>query len=160
MPFLTRECLRSDGSSSWVLLAPLTYRGHADTWTVPIGFTTDYASVPWWAQSLIPRTGTHQRAAVLHDYLCRRQGSSSAPVPRRDADGVFRRVLREAGVPLWRRWLMWAGVRADSRMSGATAKEWARFTVIAAVFLAAVGLVVLDLTAGLLALTHHLQGAA
>ena len=29
----------------------------------------------------------------------------------RDADGIFRRSMRELGVPVVRRWMMWTGVR-------------------------------------------------
>jgi hypothetical protein len=39
------------------------------------------------------------------------RGDQLGAVTSRDADGIFRRVMRESGVPVLRRWLMWAGVR-------------------------------------------------
>lgn len=54
----------------WCLAGPLVYRGRHDVITVPAGFVTDFATVPWWVQSLIPRTGAWTLAAVLHDWLC------------------------------------------------------------------------------------------
>lgn len=91
----------------WLLLQPLVYTGKVDTFTVPAGFRTDFASVPHALTWLVPRTGRHNRAAVLHDYLVR----TPSLVSRKDADGIFRRVLRELDVDPVRRWLMYAGVR-------------------------------------------------
>lgn len=112
----------------WLLQAALTYTGHTDTWIVPVGFRTDFASVPHLLTWLVPRTGIFNRAAVLHDYLCRIADGTieschdpahtaghgcGLPVyiSRKDTDGVFRRVLRELGVRPIRRWIMYCGVR-------------------------------------------------
>ncbi len=92
----------------WLLLHALHYQGKVDSFVVPAGFRTDFASVPHALTWLVPRTGKHNRAAVLHDYLTR----NPQLVTRKDADGIFRRVLRELGVPPFRRWLMYYGVRA------------------------------------------------
>lgn len=91
----------------WLLLAPLTYQGKYETFVIPAGFRTDFASVPHALTWLVPRTGIFNRAAVLHDHLCRHP----RPVSLKDADGIFRRVLRELGVGPVRRWIMYAGVR-------------------------------------------------
>ena len=45
---------------------------------------------------------------MLHDWLLDKE---KPPVSRIDADGIFRRALRELGVPFLRRWIMWAAVR-------------------------------------------------
>lgn len=93
----------------WRLLHPLTYRGRRETFTVPEGYVTNFASVPsslWW---FIPRYGRYTKATVLHDFLCDKAGDDIRQ--RRDADGIFRRTMRELGVPLLRRRIMWAGVR-------------------------------------------------
>jgi hypothetical protein len=95
----------------WELRRPLVYRGARDTITVPAGFPTDFASVPrpfWW---FVPRAGRHTKAAVLHDFLCRRGDHLDPAIHRSDADGIFRRTMREGGVDLLRRWIMWAAVR-------------------------------------------------
>lgn len=99
----------------WELVESLSYRGKYEEWTVPPRFRTDFASVPRVVTWLIPRYGRYTKAAIVHDYLC------SVEVPRRgisrgDADGVFRRALRELDVAFLRRWLMWAAVRFDAAL--------------------------------------------
>jgi hypothetical protein len=36
---------------------------------VPIGFHTDFATVPWWAKPWLPAIGKYMYAAAIHDYL-------------------------------------------------------------------------------------------
>lgn len=114
----------------WRVLQPLEYKGNMDLFVVPIGFSTDFASVPKLFQWLLPKTGLYTKAAVLHDYLCRlaerriwEDGSPRDPgdagprkLNRADADGIFRRVMAELGVSFLQRWLMWGGVRWPSLM--------------------------------------------
>ncbi|WP_246063655.1 DUF1353 domain-containing protein [Blastococcus colisei] len=88
----------------------LVYQGNRDRFVVPDGFVTDFATVPALVRWLVPRFGTYTLAAILHDWLVT-EGIRSGVVTSRQADGIFRRVMREAGVPVLRRWLMWAGVR-------------------------------------------------
>ncbi len=134
MPFLTEAlAVRSCGPSWWTLDEDLIYLGRQHCFRVPAGFYTDFASVPTLCTWLIPRYGVYTRAAVLHDYLC--QEAHVGRFNRRDADGIFRRCLRELGVSWTRRWLMWAAVRAGGWMAGATAKEWLTWLVIAVVAL-------------------------
>lgn len=72
---------------------------------------TDFATVPNWLQSLVQSTGTWTLAAVVHDAFCVGLADGDCPVSSRDADGIFRRVMREEGVGTVRRWLMWTAVR-------------------------------------------------
>ena len=102
--------VRRTGEETWAVLEPLVYRGARDTFVVPAGFRTDFATVPRVAVWLIPRFGRYTLAAVLHDWLVT-VGIRAGAVSSRDADGLFRRVLAEQGVPPVRRWLMWCGVR-------------------------------------------------
>jgi len=102
--------LRTSGAGGWTLVEPLTYLGKVDRFVVPAGFGTDLASVPRPVLWLVPESGRHTLAAVLHDWLCT-VGIRTRVVTSRQADGIFRRVMREAGVPVLLRWLMWAGVR-------------------------------------------------
>ena len=102
--------VRRTGEETWEVLEPLVYRGSRDTFVVPAGFRTDFATVPRVAVWLIPRFGRYTLAAVLHDWLVT-VGLLAGVVSSRDADGLFRRVLAELGVPPVRRWLMWCGVR-------------------------------------------------
>jgi hypothetical protein len=107
----------------WEVVEPLVYRGRRDTYVVPAGFLTDFATVPRPVVWLIPRFGRYTLAAVLHDWLVTK-GLSTGVVSARDADGLFRRVLRELDVPPVRRWLMWAGVRWGSAASGRRKGWW------------------------------------
>lgn len=109
--------VRQVSDERWELLEDLEYKGRKDTFTVPKGFRTDFASVPQLLTWLIPRYGRYTRAAVLHDHLCVK--AKKGQFSRYDADGIFRRSMRELGVGFLRRWLMWIGVRFGSGlMSG------------------------------------------
>lgn len=127
MPFIDGNVdVREKGEKEWELLASVTYQGRDEPFTVPVGYPTDFASVPRLVVWLIPRYGIYTRAAILHDFLC-----STAPVPRADADGIFRRAMQELGVSVPRRWLMWAAVRAASLMKGADRGQWLAFLLVA-----------------------------
>ena len=111
MPFETDHItVRRRDDDTWLVVEPLVYRGREDVFRVPAGFPTDFASVPRVVVWLVPRFGRYTPAAILHDWLVS-EGLDAGVVSARDADGIFRRVMRELGVPVVRRWLMWAGVR-------------------------------------------------
>lgn len=114
----------------WRLDRPMIYQGNYEIWEVPEGYITDLASVPRLAVWLIPRYGVYTPAAILHDYFCDAVNDGAPIVSRADADGLFRRCLRELGVSGPKRWMMWAAVRAASRMSGAKLKDWLWFLLI------------------------------
>lgn len=114
-------------ATTWRLLAPLVWTGtKGDTFVVPIGFVTDFASVPRFLHWLVSPYGAYTRAAVLHDWLLvslaewtiRSRGfthgaiADQPPANSRDCDGIFRRVMEDLGVPAPKRWIMWAAVRA------------------------------------------------
>jgi hypothetical protein len=123
--------VRQVDAKRWELTEPVAYRGAREEFTVPAGFETDFASIPRLVVWLIPRYGLYTRSAILHDFLWRTHA-----VSRADADGLFRRSMRELGVSMPRRWMMWAAVRLASGMRGATAKEWLAFAVVAPLSLA------------------------
>ena len=79
---------------------------------MPAGFVTDFASVPGLFTLLVPRYGRFTKAAILHDFLC--DEAKEGRFIRSQADGIFRRVMRELGVGFIRRWVMWAAVRLGS----------------------------------------------
>jgi hypothetical protein len=143
MPFVDGEVLLEQvGASSWHLREPIEYRGASQPFTVPAEFRTDLASVPRPLVWLLPRYGAYTRSAILHDFLCRHPELLS----RADADGIFRRSMRELGVPFLRRWLMWAAVRAGSLLRGATARDllvWLLIAVPGLAFVLLPGLLVL-----------------
>jgi hypothetical protein len=103
------------GPTEWELTAELVYHGTVQTFTVPVGQTTDFASVPSVLTWLVPlETGVP--AAVLHDYLWRRL-APAGEIAWRDADGLLRQALGTLGVPGPRRWLMFAAVRWGSLLT-------------------------------------------
>lgn len=98
----------NDGRGSWKLLAPLVYQSDvAETvFVVPTDFITDYASVPRIPIAFWLTGDTAHAAAVIHDFLYTTQ-----EVTRDIADAVLQEAAIVAGVPAWRAWLLWAGVR-------------------------------------------------
>lgn len=118
MPFLpdSRVLVEALDAVRWRLAETLVYEGEVDRFVVPAGYVTDFATVPRIAVWLIPRFGNYTRAAILHDWLLT-DALPAGMVTARDADGIFRRVLRELGVPVSRRSLMWVGVRLGSLFS-------------------------------------------
>jgi Protein of unknown function (DUF1353) len=76
---------------------------------------TDLTSVPLWFSWLVPKTGRHLPAALVHDGLTPPAGGGYEIVPRReitqiDADRVFRDAMADLGTPPVRRWLVWSAV--------------------------------------------------
>jgi hypothetical protein len=74
---------------------------------VPLGFVTDFASIPSFFHFIVQPFGRHAPAAVLHDYLYA-IGQKKA---RRLADRLFLNAMKDAGVPAMRRSLMYRMVR-------------------------------------------------
>jgi hypothetical protein len=96
---------------NWKVRESFSYTGKYDqTFSIEPGMGTDFASVPRVFVWFLPRYGKYTLAAVLHDHLWRNVVRSGA-MDYIDADGIFRRAMRELGVPFARRWIMWAAVR-------------------------------------------------
>lgn len=75
------------------------------------GYRTDLASVPRALHWLLPPDGPYEAAAVRHDQGC---DLLNAGLPGRDSrtvDRDLRHDLRDLGMGVCRRWLMWEGVR-------------------------------------------------
>src|SRR3954466_3823754 len=120
----------ASGPTTWALTLPLVWTGtKGDTFVVPTGFLTDFATVPRFLHWEVSPYGAYTRAAVLHDWLLvslaewadeanrrRAVGASTTPAWQppansRDCDGIFRRVMEDLGVPWAKRWTMWTAVR-------------------------------------------------
>jgi hypothetical protein len=112
------------GPTTWALTLPLVWTGtKGDTFVVPTGFVTDFATVPRFLHWEVSPYGAYTRAAVLHDWLLvslaewtdqTRNGGALGWLPpaiSRDCDGIFRRVMEDLGVPWAKRWTMWTAVR-------------------------------------------------
>lgn len=98
---------------------------------MPAKTETDFASVPKQLRWLVPKYGVYNKSAVLHDHLCKRIHDGKPIVNRSDADGIFRRSMRELGVGYVRRWIMWAAVRIGGKLKDADWKEVIRVILIA-----------------------------
>lgn len=106
-PLVLREDAPMDGGE-WVLAEDLVYWSDiAGLIRVQAGFQTDLASVPRLPVIYLLAGGTADAAAVIHDYLY-----STRELDRETADAVLREASATSGVPAWRRWIMWAAVRA------------------------------------------------
>lgn len=110
---------------SWELLAPVLVDSAAGHYVVPAGYRTDFASVPRVAVWLIPRFGAYTAAAIVHDYLIT-DALPAGTIESRDVDHIFRSVMRDLGVPIARRWLMWAGVRWGALFNRRRRGGWLR----------------------------------
>ena len=73
---------------------------------VPVGFTTDFASIPRLFWIIYPPDGQYTQAAVLHDYLYNIQDR-----PRATADAIFLEAMQVLGVPFLRRKIIYRAVR-------------------------------------------------
>lgn len=90
----------------WSLTKPLTYQGNTESFAAPVGFITNFASVPRLFWSILAPWGRHMKAAVMHDYFYR-----TGCVSRLDADRLFYRMMKQLGVSWWRRHTMYRTVR-------------------------------------------------
>jgi len=124
MPFESDVVVREVDDDTWELVEPLRYAGNTETFVVAAGFRTDFASVPRAFGWLLPSYGRYTKAAILHDFLC--DEARAGRFDRDDADGLFRRAMRELGVSFLRRWIMWGAV--------ALATQWLHIRSLRRVF--------------------------
>ncbi len=105
--FLSDLCTRKTGKNEWELTTPLLYRSKllGRKIIVPVGFKTDFASVPRLPLVYLAFGGIGDKAAVVHDYLYH------SAFDRDLADAILKEALIVCNVPLWKAWMMWAGVR-------------------------------------------------
>lgn len=80
-------------------------------------FETDLTSVPAVFSWLVPRTGSHLAAALVHDALTPPFSVPDVPdwvgpqpVTQMQADRVLRHAMGDLGTPPIRRWLVWSAV--------------------------------------------------
>jgi hypothetical protein len=98
----------NDGRGAWQLHNDFRFQSDVagQTITVPAGFVTDFASVPRFPFTYWLFGDTSHEAAVVHDWLYK-----SKIIDRALADAVLKEASAAAGVPAWRRWGMYLGVR-------------------------------------------------
>lgn len=108
------------------------------------GFRTDLTSVPALFTWLVPKTGAHLPAALLHDALVAGRDDPTSyvstdghEVDRVEADRIFRDAMADTGTGVIRRWIVWTAVTVATIFVGravpwARAKHWS-YRVAAAV---------------------------
>jgi hypothetical protein len=88
-------------------------------------FRSDLTSVPALFTWLVPKTGQHLPATLLHDGLIHPPddvtyiSTEGHVVLRAEADRVLRDAMADAGTALIRRWLVWSAVATATMLSGA-----------------------------------------
>lgn len=107
--FLTELDTRVSSGGSFVLLAELHYRipDTSDVILVPIGFRTDFASIPRGLRWLITGQDDTRKPSVIHDYLYNKKIGERAW-----ADKIFLMAMKDEGVSLWKRYTCYAAVRS------------------------------------------------
>jgi hypothetical protein len=121
VPFRTPLSVRHEVGEDWRLLDPLVFEGSRDFFVIRKDFRTDFASIPRPVRWLFDSTGENSEPGVLHDAVWRESKRADGVPPRIDpwdADGLFRRALRESGATALTRGLMWFAVRAAAIAAG------------------------------------------
>lgn len=98
-----------EGRQLWIIeVNPFSYQSDVAlmTFTVPVGFVTDFASVPRIPFIYDFLGDLAQRPAVIHDYIY-----STAKVAREIADEVLLEAMQLTGVSWLQRTLIYWGVR-------------------------------------------------
>lgn len=111
---------------TWRVTAPFDYRLGAldslESVRVPLGFITDFASIPRGLWNLMPPIGLYGKAAVIHDWLYQHQLVTIDPancrlVNRGEADEILNEAMGVLCVHRVTRWLIFAGVRTGGWVS-------------------------------------------
>jgi hypothetical protein len=104
-PLIVEDAGMKNGRRHWKLAEPFRFQGTRCI-NVPVGFITDFASVPRIFWNLFSPTGSYMRAAVVHDFLFH-----SKILTRRESDLVFLEAMKAAGVGLLTRSFVYGAVR-------------------------------------------------
>lgn len=127
-PRIVLERVLVDGREQFVMTRRIAYRdrelGELLVPKDPTAFFTDLTSVPAIMTWLVPKTGEHLPAALLHDGLISPVGQPDAyistdqhTVNRVEADRIFRDAMADRGTGLVRRWLIWSAVTLGTMFS-------------------------------------------
>ena len=135
-PRIVLERHSEEGVETFTLERRLAYLDrHVGEILVPAGagFRTDLTSVPTIFTWLVPKTGAHLPAALLHDALVVGPGESSYVaseghvIDRVEADRIFRDAMADTGTGVIRRWIVWTAVTVATIFVGREVRwSWAR----------------------------------
>ncbi len=125
-----------------------TYTGsQGDSWRIPAGFRTDFATIPACVSWAVPKLGAYTLAAIVHDLFCvglheyrktlryaealaEEIGASNVIFPEPptanavDADAIFRKIAKQYGVDRVTATLLWVGVRWGALGNAARREGW------------------------------------
>lgn len=165
-PRIVLERHLDDGVESFGMRRAIAYRDRdLGELVVPASdaFRTDLTSVPWLFTWLVPRTGAHLPAALLHDGLVggvddelSYRSTEGHVVTRDAADRVFRDAMADTGTGVVRRWVVWSAVTVATIYVGSEA--WSRAQLWGYRLAAGASLLVV-LALGALATVDLLDGA-
>lgn len=147
--YLTPLRVENIDDKNWEIVERFGWRGaKGDEFWVEKGERTDFATVPWWTQAIIPRTGTWTKAAVLHDKMCnllnefyqlireREELIADGVDPQElepifpptfssvDTDAIFYLNARMEGTGPIRAEMLWFGVRSGALKNAARRDGW------------------------------------
>jgi hypothetical protein len=127
-PKIVLARIAEDGHEQFAMQRRIGYRDrHLGELLVPRvtgTFRSDLTSVPALFTWLVPKTGLHLPATLLHDGLIHPPGdptyvsTDGHVVLRPEADRVLRDAMADAGTALVRRWLVWSAVATATMLSG------------------------------------------
>ncbi|RNL61322.1 DUF1353 domain-containing protein [Nocardioides marmoriginsengisoli] len=125
----------AEGGEEFAMMRRIGYRDrHLGEILVPRAtesFRTDLTSVPALFTWLVPKTGRHLPAALVHDGLVHPPddvtyvSTEGHLVLRAEADRVLRDAMADTGTGVVRRWLVWSAVTTATMLSGA-GTGWSR----------------------------------
>lgn len=131
MIVLDRKLGPGTGTEEFALLRRIAYDDRTfGQILVPVSlrdFRTDLTSVPALFTWLVPTTGAHLPAALLHDGLRHGQDEDPTftapewhgpPILRVEADRIFRDAMADTGTGVVRRWLVWSAVATATMLQG------------------------------------------
>ena len=134
-PRIVLERHSEEGVETFALERRLAYLDrHLGELLVPAdpGFRTDLTSVPALFTWLVPKTGAHLPAALLHDALVAGRTDPASyvstdghVVDRVAADRIFRDAMADTGTGVIRRWIVWAAVTVATIVVGREV-SWSR----------------------------------
>ena len=153
-PRIVLERHAEEGVETFALERRLAYLDrHVGELLVPADadFRTDLTSVPALFTWLVPKTGAHLPAALLHDALVAGRADPASyvsteghEVDRVSADRIFRDAMADTGTGVIRRWIVWTAVTVATIFVGrevpwSRAKHWsyrvaAGVTIVAILF--------------------------
>ena len=123
--FTSELVVQALDDSKWKVAEEFNYNiGAADSHKaveVPVGFITDFASIPRPLWVLLPPWGKYGKAAVIHDFMYTEHKhsihsaegvESFVQIDRKQADDIFLEAMGVLGVGVITRYAMYYAVRA------------------------------------------------